>query len=726
MSIVFRKNNCIAHIKNDKLSYIIEVVDNKYLVHRYLGRPLRNYHCNENLYDFKRSYSTVGNISLNNVYFDDIPFEIPTRGRGDFRIPMLSIIPENGVDYLDLNFVEWEICKDKPILEGLPSTFGESDEVDTLKIVCQDDIAKIRVIMYYSVFREKGIIARHQKIENYGNENIVIQDTKSWSLDLPFQKYEWISLYGTYAQEANLERFPLHHGIQKIESIRGSSSPQHQPFFALASLGASEDYGEVFAFQLIYSGNFIGQVEMDQFGNVRSQIGINSDSFQWTLQPGESFTTPEAILNYSQNGLNEMSQNFHWLYQYHLMPRRFIDKRRPVLLNSWEGMYYDVSIDKIDRQTDLAKELGIDLFVLDDGWFRLGNTSESGIGDWQCNESKLPGGIKRISQLVHDKGMKFGLWFEPEVVNKNSQLYKQHPDWILHVPSYTPMEGRHEYVLDLSRKEVRDYIICSLEKYLKPGYLDYIKWDMNRPLTDVNSLFLNKSQKGEIYHRYILGLYEILDIITRKYPNLLIEGCSSGGARFDPGILSYVGQNWCSDNTDCFDRTVIQKGFSMLYPPVAMGAHVSITPNHQTGRETTFDARYKVAKMYNFGYELDLEKCSDEERDEICKQIISYKKLQQLIMNGVFYRHEMSNKNYEMWSICNKNKSECHVMIFQKMYSQLLSHERFTIPYLNQDMDYREEESNHIYGGDELASIGFHVPIIKEDFHVFEYHFKSC
>ncbi|MEI3326294.1 MAG: alpha-galactosidase [Thomasclavelia sp.] len=723
MSITFHKNNHFVHMKNEQISYIIEILDRKYLVHRYFGKSLREFHDNEQFYYFKRAYTTNADLSMENASFDDIPSELPTRGRGDFRTPILAIVLENGIEYLDLHFKQWKIVDEKPLLEGLPSTFANNDEVETLEIVCEDDIAKVRVYLYYSIFKSKGLITRHQKIENYGCQTLTIQDAKSISLDLPHQKYDWISLYGTHAKEANIERFALHHGIQKIESVSGSSSPQHQPFFALVSPETNQFHGEVFGFHLVYSGNFIAQAQVDQFGRVRAQIGINPDTFTWKLKGGEIFTTPEAVLNYSQNGLNEMSQNFHWLYQYHLMPKRFENMERPILLNSWEAMYYDVSLAKIDRQTDLAKQIGVELFVLDDGWFRSGNTSESAIGDWKCNEAKLPGGIKRVSKLVHDKGLKFGLWFEPEAVSKNSQLYEKHPDWILNVPQYSPVEGRHEYLLDLSREDVRNYIINIFDEYLKDGYIDYVKWDMNRPLTDVNSLLLNKCQKGEIYHRYVLGLYEILEKITTRYSNVLFEGCSSGGGRFDPGILYYVGQNWCSDNTDGFDRVHIQSGFGLLYPPISMGAHISITPNHQTGRWTSLDTRYKVAKLFNLGFELDLEQCCQSELDDICNQIIDYKKIRHLILNGLLYQHDTFHENYVMWSLCDKEGKECIVMIFQKYYTPLSAHGLFKIPYLDAHSNYCELSTLQIYGGDELQNIGISVPLAKEDFHIFEFHF---
>lgn len=723
MSIQFSNDGLTVHIRNKSVSYVMEVVDGKYLVHRYFGKPIRRYHgCGEQLY-YKRSYSTEHECSIPNVSFDDFPFEYPTRGYGDYRIPAFSIIQESGIEFVKLIFKGWRVLEEKPEPTGLPATFAPKDEAETLEVVCEDEMAGVRVYLYYTVFGDRGILARSQKVENIGNQTLKLQNVQSMSLELPSGEYDVLSLYGTHAKEGNVSRSLLSHGIWRAESVRGSSSPQQHPFFALMTPQTTENFGSVYGFHLIYSGNFLAQAETDSFGNVRAQIGLHPDIFCWKLAPGETFHAPEAILNYSAEGLNGMSQNFHWLYQYHLMPPAFTDRERPVLLNSWEAMYYDVSLEKLDEQAKQAKELGVELFVLDDGWFRADNSSRTSMGDWKCNEQKLPGGIEKAAEFIHSKGMKFGLWFEPEAVCKNSDLYRKHPDWVLQVPGYELTEGRHEYLLDLSRKEVREYIISMLDSYLGSGQIDYVKWDMNRPLTEVNSLALSKDRKGETSHRYILGLYEILDRITKRYPEVLIEGCSSGGARFDPGMLYYVAQNWSSDNTDAFDRTQIQWGMSLLYPPVSMGAHVSITPNHQTGRTTSLNTRYQVARLFNLGYELDLNQCSDAEKAEIAKQIAEHKEERKWMQCASFYRNDPPNENYRAWSVVRKDREECLVMIFQKLYEPLCSHGRFPLSGLNPEYDYVETGSGKTFGGDELMEIGISVPLVKEDFHAFMYHF---
>lgn len=715
----------IVHIKNETISYVMEIVEEKYLVHRYFGKTIREYRGARQTQYFKRGYNTEHLLDVPYVSFDDFPFEYPVRGHGDFRIPAFSIMQENGVDYVEPRFKEWHIIEGKPEIQGLPSTFADDEKVKTLEIICEDEIAGIRLYLYYSVFDHIGIIARHQKVKNIGTKEIKVKNIQSASLELPAKKYECLTLYGTHAKEANISRVPLHHGIQRIESTRGASSPQHQPFVALMSPATSYDQGEIYAMHFVYSGNFIAQTEVDQFGNVRTQMGIHPDTFCWVLDQEESFDSPEVILNYSTEGLGGMSHNFHRLYQNHLMPQQFAGKARPILLNSWEAMYYDVSIGKIAEQLRIAKELGVELFVLDDGWFREDNSSYVSMGDWKCNETKIPGGINAVAKMVHNQGLKFGLWFEPEAVCKNAEIFKKHPNWVLSYPGYDKVEGRHEYLFDLSQGDVRNYIVECMEKYLKSGLIDYIKWDMNRPLTDVYSSDLSREKSGEISHRYIIGLYDVLERITRKYPGVLIEGCSSGGARFDPGMLYYVAQNWTSDNTDAFDRTAIQAGYSLLYPPIAMGAHVSITPNHQTGRSTSLNTRYQVAKFFNLGYELDLAKCTNEERMEIAEQILEQKRERDWVLYADFHQHEVPNQNYVMWSVVSKEKDQGMVIIFQKFFDPLTTHGFFQINSLDLDLDYCEEESGKIYGGDELAQLGISVPLVKEDFHTFFFHFKK-
>lgn len=718
MSIVLEDH--IVHISNSKISYVMEVIDGKYLIHRYFGKTIRKYRGTGIPLYFKRGYNTSHRCSVENVSFDDFPFEYPVRDSGDYRIPAISVVTESGIRHADFRFEEWRVLPDKPSLPGLPSIIAKEGGAETLEVVCRDETAELKLYLYYTILPDIGVLMRHQKLENTGDRPICIENIQSMSLELPAKEYDCLILYGTHAKEANRERFPLHHGVQRIESVRGSSSPQYQPFAALLDPGTTETSGTVYGFQLIYSGNFLAQIEKDQFGNIRAQMGLHPDMFSWELKPGESFCTPEAVLNYSHNGLNEMSQNFHRLYREHLIPAEFVGKVRPVLLNSWEAMYYDVSLEKIKEQVIIAKKLGIELFVLDDGWFRRGNSSHDSMGDWICNEKKLPGGIRKAAELVHSYGLQFGLWFEPEAVSPKSDLYQLHPDWVLGVPGYPNTEGRHEYLLDLTRSEVRDYIKNILDSYLREGFIDYIKWDMNRPLTDVYSQAHKDGNSKETSHRYILGLYEILEWLKTSYPKVLVEGCSSGGARFDPGMLYYVPQNWVSDNTDGYDRAVIQSGFNLLYPQEVMGAHVSITPNHQTGRTTSLRTRFQTARFFNLGYELDVTKCTEEELKIISEQISQYKTEREFFSNGILYRHEVPDQNYLMWSCVGE--TECKTIIYQKFFNPLCSHGRFRLLGLDPDADYYETTTDRVYGGDELMEIGITVPLVKEDFYVFDIH----
>lgn len=713
----------IAHIHNSRISYVMEVVDDKYLFQRYFGKTIRKYRgAGVPLY-FKRGYAVKRPISIENASFDDLPFEYPVRDSGDYRIPAISIVRENGACHTDFLFDSWQVVDQMPPLPGLPHMTDEKGESETLEVALQDAVAGLMLYLYYTIFPDSGVVIRRQKLVNIGGNTIRIENIQSLSLELPAKDYDGMVLYGTHAKEANIERFPLHHGVQKIESVRGSSSPQYQPFMAVMDPETTEDAGSVYAMQLVYSGSFLAQAERDQFSNVRIQIGLNPAMFSWDLNPGESFCTPEAVLSYSEDGLNGMSHNFHRLYHDHLIRKMAPEKTKRVLLNSWEAMYYDVSLQKIEEQVKLARELGVELFVLDDGWFRKGNSSHDSMGDWTCNTRKLPGGIRKAADLAHRYGLLFGLWFEPEAVTADSDLYRRHPDWVLGVPGYERTEGRHEYLLDLSRTEVQDYIRQMLDGYLKNGQIDYIKWDMNRPLTDVYSQCDRVRNQKETSHRYILGLYRILEWLKDVYPDVIVEGCSSGGARFDPGMLYYVPQMWASDNTDGYDRTEIQQGYSLMYPPEVIGAHVSAVPNHQSGRITPLETRFEIARFFNLGYELDLTQCSDEELKAISGQIRRYKAERDDFSEGTFYRHEVPDENYLMWSCVNGSK--CRVLIYQKHWNPLSSHGRFRLLGLDPDKDYRERRSGRICGGDELMNIGITVPLVKEDFHTFDFEFDE-
>ena len=714
MSICFDESRGTVHLTNGSISYVMQLLDGRYLLHRYFGPALRRWRGTGVPQPAKRSYTTeYGDTHL---YFDALPWEFPVAGRGDYRRPAFAVTGDTGAPVSELVFRSWRILDEKPESAALPVTFAAAGESETLAVDCFDEVTGVTLTLYYTIFADADVIARQQRIVNTGPVPVRITNLQSVSLSLPAASYDLLTLYGCHAREAQQSRAPIHQGVQAVGSRYGSSSPRHQPFWAVLDPAATEAAGAVYGCMLAYSGNFNAVVEQDAFGAVRAQMGLGDETFAWTLAPGKAFETPEALLTYSGQGLNGMSHNFHTVLRRHLLPPRWQGGARPFLLNSWEGMYYDVSLEKIETQARLAKELGMELFVLDDGWFRKGNDSRSSMGDWTCNTAKLPGGIEAAADLVHGLGLKFGLWFEPEAVSRDSDLYRAHPDWILQVPGLEPREGRHEYLLDLGRAEVRRYLLDVLHRYLGTGKIDYIKWDMNRPLADEASAVLPAHRQGEVPHRYILGLYEILREITQSYPEVLFEGCSSGGARLDAGMLAYFAQNWTSDNTDARDRTDIQAGFSLLYPPEVLGAHVSIAPNHQTGRTTPLETRFAVARLFNLGYELDLTRCTPEERAAIAAQVAQAKAQRDWLMQGTFWRHPVNRPGDRMTSMVSSDQNRCLAVIFRTLYDPLGEQATFRLCGLDPARDYREAETGKIYGGDELMDAGLTLPLCKQDF----------
>ena len=714
MSICFDESRGTVHLTNGRISYVMQLLDGRYLLHRYFGPALRRWRGTGVPQPAKRSYTTE--YGDTHFYFDALPWEFPTAGRGDYRRPAFSVTGPSGAPVSELVFQGWRVLEDKPGSEVLPVTFAAPGESETLAIDCVDAVSGAALTLYYTIFADADVIARRQRVTNPGTRPLCLTNLQSVSLQLPAGSYDMLTLYGCHAREAQQSRVPLHQGVQAAGSRYGSSSPRHQPFWAVLDPAATETAGVVYGCMLVYSGNFNAVVEQDAFGAVRAQMGLGDENFAWTLALGETFETPEALLTCSGQGLNGMSHNFHTVLRRHLLPSRWQGVPRPILLNSWEGMYYDVSLEKIETQARLAKELGMELFVLDDGWFRKGNDSRSSMGDWTCNTAKLPGGTEAAADLVHGLGLKFGLWFEPEAVSRDSDLYRAHPDWILQVPGLEPREGRHEYLLDLGRAEVRRYLLDVLHRYLGTGKIDYIKWDMNRPLTDAASAALPAHRQGEIPHRYILGLYEILREITQSYPEVLFEGCSSGGARLDAGMLAYFAQNWTSDNTDARDRTDIQAGFSLLYPPEVLGAHVSITPNHQTGRTTPLETRFAVARLFNLGYELDLTRSTPEERTAIAAQVATAKARRDWLMQGTFWRHPVTRPGDRMTSVVSADQSRCLAVVFRTLYDPLGEQAVFKFCGLDPARDYRDAETGKIYGGDELMEAGLTLPPCKQDF----------
>jgi alpha-galactosidase len=649
---------------------------------------------------------------------DTLPQEYPAFGNTDFRSPAYQVLQEDGSTVTDFAYRSYRIFPGKSALAGLPSTYVEGDaEADTLEITLADELLGLELILSYTVFRGFDAIARSAFFRNRGARPCTLLRALSASVDLPDSNFEMLHLAGDWARERNIVRAPLSPGMHSIESRRGASSHQHNPFLALVSPGTDEDTGEVFALSLVYSGNFIAQAEVDRLGGTRLAIGINPFEFSWLLAPGEGFQAPEALLVHSSSGLGGMSSRFHELYRSRLCRGAFRDKERPILVNNWEATYFDFDADKILALADEAKGVGIELCVLDDGWFGKRDDDRSSLGDWKVDARKLPLGIGDLAKRVGGKGLCFGLWFEPEMVSAKSELYAAHPDWCLHVPGRQRSEGRHQLVLDLGRAEVRRYIVDAVSAILRSAPIAYVKWDMNRHMTEVGSSALPPGRQKESYHRYILGLYEVMGEITSAFPDVLFESCSGGGGRFDPGILAYMPQTWTSDNTDAVSRLKIQYGTSLVYPPVTMGSHVTAVPNHQLGRTTPLAFRGDVAMAGNLGYELDLGALSAPEKEEVARQAAFYKSIRALVQFGDFHRIlSPFEGEAAAWIFVAKDRSEAWAVYCRSFAEPNPPIPLLRLKGLDPDAAYRVSETGKVYGGDELMLAGLRVLLEPGDF----------
>lgn len=567
-----------------------------------------------------------------------LPQEYSTSGVGDFRISAISVTHEDGSNALDLRVREYQIKKGKYEIPGLPAVYAKEDEAETLEITLKDTATEAEVILKYGVFEKEDVITRSVVVKNSGKTPIVINKVHSMCLDIPYGDWEWMHFYGRHTMERQAERVPVLHGISESSSSRGTSSHHQNPAVLLCEKDCTETNGHCIGAALMYSGGFQAQVEKDQLEQIRLVMGIHPDTFEWTLEAGEAFYTPEVILSCSTTGFAKLSQNFHHIIRNHVCRGTYQLSSRPVLINNWEATYFDFNEEKILNIARQASKLGIDMMVLDDGWFGKRDDDCSGLGDWFVNEKKLNGGLKALVEKINAMGMKFGLWFEPEMVSEDSDLYRNHPDWAIQIPGRKPMRSRYQLVLDMSNPEVVDYLYGVMSAILRENHIEYVKWDMNRSISDWYTATLSRGRQMEMPHRYVLGLYELLEKLTSEFPDVLFEGCSGGGGRFDAGMMYYCPQIWCSDDTDAHERTFIQYGTSFFYPTSTVGSHVSAVPNHQTGRITSIETRGVVAMAGSFGYELDLNQLSEEEKTVVAKQVTHYKEYQSLIYNGDYYR----------------------------------------------------------------------------------------
>ncbi|AIQ75813.1 MULTISPECIES: alpha-galactosidase [Paenibacillus] len=719
MGIYYDDNRKVFHLQSEKSSYIIEMIKGVIPAHVYWGPKLagREFQHPLNLVE-RCSFSPTYLQEDKNISLDTLPSEFPSYGNGDFREPALEVHLVDGTTVTDFRYKSHTINKGKPALKGLPATYVESEEeAETLEIILQDDKTGLIAALSYTVFNNQDVITRSVRIENLGKDNLVLKRVLSANVDFHDSDYDMLQLSGTWTRERHIHKRPLVPGIQRIDSKRGSSSHQQNPFMALLAKDATEDHGEVYGFSLVYSGSFLAQAEVDQYGISRVGIGIQPFNFQWLLEPGESFQAPEAVLVRSSEGLGGLSRTYHRLYRTRLCRGEFRDSKRPILINNWEATYFNFNADKIKEIAKAGKELGLELFVLDDGWFGKRDNDDSSLGDWVEDRRKLPEGLGKLGEDITAMGMEFGLWFEPEMVSPESDLYREHPDWCLHVPGHKSSLARQQLVLDLSRKDVCDYIVESVSSVLSSAPITYVKWDMNRNMTEIGSALLPAERQRETAHRYILGLYDVLERIVSRFPHILFESCSGGGGRFDPGMLYYMPQTWTSDDTDAVERLKIQYGTSIVYPASSMGAHVSAVPNHQVHRITPLETRGHVAMSGNFGYELDLTKLTEAEREDIRKQVSEYKELRMLIQYGDFYRLlSPFEGNETAWMFVSADKKEAFATYFQVLAGPNPPLRRLRLKGLDPAKSYKLELNGGVYRGDELMHFGLTLPQLEGDF----------
>ncbi len=712
MSIVFHEKNRMFHLFNDKISYIMTVLPNGQMGQLYFGKRIHQREDYSYLLEMMaRPMGSYVFESDRTLSLEHVKQEYGVYGSTDYRCPAVEILQENGSRISDFCYKSHTVSGGKPKLKGLPATYTESDsEAETLTLVLEDRVTGIELELLYTLFAGSGIIARSARFLNCGKKPVHLLKAMSLCMDLPDHDYDWIQFSGAWARERYPKKRRLETGIQSVGSMRGHSSHEHNPFVILKRPTADEFQGEVIGFSLIYSGNFLAQAEVDTHDTTRVLLGINPEWFDWKLEPGEEFHTPEAVMVYTDRGMNDMSQTFHRLFQKRLARGYWRDRERPILINNWEATYFDFTEERIVEIAEKAKEQGIELFVLDDGWFGKRTSERAGLGDWKANPERLPDGITGLAQKVEELGMKFGLWFEPEMVNKDSDLYREHPDWILSVPERRQSQGRYQYVLDFSRKEVVDYIYDRMVEILGSGKVSYVKWDMNRSITECWSAALPADRQGEVFHRYILGVYDLYDRLNTAFPEVLFESCASGGGRFDPGLLYYAPQGWASDDTDAAERLKIQYGTSYCYPISSIGAHVSASPNHQIMRSTPLYTRANVACFGTFGYELDLNRLTAEEQEEVKRQITFMKKYRSVLQFGSFYRLESPFEgNVTAWMSVSGDRKTAVVGWYRTLNGINMGYTRVKLRGLEPDSVYRVSEDGVLRGeyyGDELMNVG--------------------
>ncbi len=725
MAILVNEKKKLFTLNTKSTTYQMKVIDYGYLAHLYYGKRLDG-DMSYVITHYDRGFSGNPNDAGEDRTFsmDNIPQEYSCYGNGDYRTPAFNMKDIEGVHGADLRYVSYEVLNEKYSLKGLPAAYTEGEKGETLKIVLMDDVNGVQVTLLYGVIEDKDVITRAVIVKNVSDADVFITKAASTSLDFVSGDYDIIHFHGRHAMERMFEREEITHGVKKIGSIRGTSSHQHSPFVMLADRAANEDHGDCYGISLLYSGSFSCEVEKDQTDQTRLNMGIQDEMFEYVLYPGSEFVTPEVAMVYSADGFADMTHKMHDLVRYNICRGEYKTKRRPVLINSWEAVYFDFDGDDIVNIAKKASELGVEMLVLDDGWFGVRNDDRSGLGDWFVNEDKMGGSMADVVKRVNDLGMKFGIWIEPEMISEKSRLFEEHPDFAFRIPGRKPVMSRSQLNLDFSRKEVVDCILEQMFKVFDQINVEYIKMDMNRSIANVYSITEGIQNNGTILYKYVLGVYDFMERLQARYPKLFIEGCSGGGGRFDAGMMYYTPQIWCSDNTDAICRLDIQYGTSFGYPISVVGSHVSAVPNHQTGRITPFNTRAVVAMAGSFGYELDLNKVSDEEKEEVKTQIAAYKKYWDLMHNGLYYRLTDADKSKKIaaWSFVSRDKAETLVNIVT-----VDSFCNSPVPFvrvkgLDADATYVDEATGAEYSGQGLDQIGLPVPLKFGEYNAYQIH----
>lgn len=727
MPITYLAEKRCFKLDTAKSTYLIQILEQDYLLHAYYGARLPD--AGLVLTPGGADYAS---FSPDNPHLvgrkcspDTALMEYSGFGTGDYRPSAIRIRNANGDNATDLRYQSHTITPGKPKLPGMPSLYADDSQAQTLAITASDPCTGAEVTLYYTVFEQHSAMTRFVTVKNTSDKPMEIEKVSSLSLSLPTMDYDFVRLYGSWYAERNVERTPLHHGTQSIGSTRGSSSHHYNPFAAIVSHDATEETGEAYGINLVYSGNFLIEADVDFYGSVRLNAGIHPDGFTWHLTPGETFTSPEAVMVYSNAGVGEMSRTFHRLYNHHLIRGKWQYAKRPLLINSWEAAYFDFDTEKLVAFAQEAKKLGVNMLVMDDGWFGKRNDDTCSLGDWTVNEDKLPGGLGELIRRVNAEGLKFGIWYEPEMISPDSDLYRAHPDWCLHIDGREKSIARQQYVLDMSRKEVRDCIFDQMYAVLSKYPIDYVKWDFNRNLTEVASASVPQERQKEIFHRFVLGTYELMDRITTAFPDILLENCSGGGGRFDPGMLAYSPQIWCSDNTDAIQRLSIQFGTSYCYPAGVMGAHVSFNPR------TGFATKGNVALWGTFGYELDPTRLTDDDRALIAEQVTEYHKYYDLIHFGDLYRLIAPDERHSAvrrecaWEFVSEDKKEA-LLTFVTIAWDQNNVRVLRLRGLDPEMLYREESTGQLYSGAALMYMGINLSTMPHsDGSSFKLYFKA-